>query len=271
MVELFNTDRTIKFEPKAHTYTHNGNGERLTSVSRVLESVTLPFDREGVSMRMAKGDPARQAQILTEWDAKKDSSIDRGNWIHDALEQYALTGRIEEKLRPVAELIRPILKQCHRTFPEALLYSTHYGTAGQSDLVIQRQRSENSLFDFYDYKTNESKGIQFDGVNRKKDKPQHYNKFLLPPLDHMEDCNFNKYAMQLSTYAFMAQSTWGIKVGRLAILFIDNDLVLHKIAIPYLKLEAKALLEHHKSMKPLPQYVEGAVSSDADKDWDNDW
>lgn len=275
-MDVFNHDGSVTFEPIKHTYTYR-DGTSLTSVSKVLQSVKVPFDSEGISMRMAKGDPVKQAEILAEWEAKKDSSIDRGNWIHDALEQYVLNGTIDPELEDIAKNhIRPLIKQAHRIYPEALIYSTHYQVSGQSDLVIQRQRSNKSVFDFFDYKTNEAKGIEFDSVNRKKDPPTHYNRFMLPPLDHLEDCNFNHYAMQLSCYAYMSQLTWGIKVGRLAILFIDNNLKLHVYPVPYLKLEAEALLKHHLSLKPLPQNVkvENPLKTEDQKnqdDWDDNW
>jgi hypothetical protein len=270
MVDIFNHDRSIRFEEKEHRYFHVESGNELISTSKVLETVKTPFDREGISMMMAKGDPVKQAEILAEWDAKKDSSINRGNWIHDNLESYALRGNIDDKLKGVAEKIKPILANSHRFFPEAVVYSLKYGTAGQSDLVIQRQRSDNSLFDFYDYKTNESKGIEFDSIGRKKEKPNHYNRFLLSPLSHFEDCNYTHYSMQLSIYAYMAQSTWGINIGRLAIIFIDNDLNTYIIPVPYMKFEAMALLEHHKNLKPLPSKPatkEVEISSNNDDDW----
>lgn len=276
MIVLFNNDRTVRFEEKKHQYFNDSTGDELTSVSRVIQSVSVPFDREGISRIMAKGDPEKQKEILAEWDAKKDSSIDRGNWIHDALEKYAIDGSIEPELKHVAKQVRPILKEAYRFFPEALIYSMHYRAAGQSDLVVQRQRSEKSVFDFYDYKTNESKGIEFDSVSRKKDPVNHYNRFLLPPLDHLEDCNYNKYALQLSIYAFMAQTTYGIKVGKLKILFIDNDLVLHQLPVPFLKMEAKALLEHHRNLKSIPEAIKISdpmtdLEMKKQNDWDDDW
>ena len=51
--QIFNNDNTIRFEPKKHRYL-NKLDQDLTSVSRVISSVIIPFDREGVSFNMAK-------------------------------------------------------------------------------------------------------------------------------------------------------------------------------------------------------------------------
>ena len=278
--QIFNNDDIIRFEPKKHRYL-NKLDQDLTSVSRVISSVIIPFDREGVSFNMAKvmsrkeGINVKEAQkrILDGWNAKLDSSIIHGNWIHNDLERYQLTGEYDPKLKGVIEQLQPIFKNGHRFFMEARTYSLKYMSAGTSDLVVQRQRGIKSVFDFYDYKTNEAKGIQFDSINRKKVPPKHYNRFLLSPLEHMEDCNYNHYSMQLSLYAFMAELTWGLRIGKLAILYIDNDLKLNQYPVPYLKLEAKALLEYHANLKPLPQVNKSplpkndSVSIQEEDDW----
>jgi len=278
--QIFNNDNTIRFEPKKHRYL-NKLDQDLTSVSRVISSVIIPFDREGVSFNMAKvmsrkeGINVKEAQkrILDGWNAKLDSSIIHGNWIHNDLERYQLTGEYDPKLKGVIDQLQPIFKNGHRFFMEARTYSLKYMSAGTGDLIVQRQRGIKSVFDFYDYKTNESKGIQFDSINRKKVPLKHYNRFLLPPLDHMEDCNYNHYSMQLSLYAFMAELTWGLRIGRLSILYIDTDLKLNQYPVPYLKLEAKALLEYHANLKSLPQVNKSplpkndSVSIQEEDDW----
>lgn len=255
MVNLFNRDGRIAFDPDKHIYTdtQDPNHPQYTNVSKVIASASVPFDREGISLRMAKGNKAKQEEILREWDRKRDSSIARGNRIHDHLELFILTGRRHMSFERCYPVIEDIMKSSYMCFPEALTYSTYYQIAGQSDLVVQRQKSRASVFDFYDYKTNESKGIEFDSINRSKDPIAHYNKFMLPPLAHLEDCNYNKYAMQLSIYAYLSETTWGIRVGRLAIIFIDLEMNVTMLAVPYMRYEAESLLDHYKNLKALPE------------------
>jgi hypothetical protein len=260
---IFNQDNTVSFVEETHQY-FDTNGNELTSGTRVIGKVKAPFDRERVSKfcgkKLAKesgiSEDEAQKQVLAEWDKKKDSSIVRGNWIHNNLEDYLKIGKYDEKLSSVVEQLQPIIKGVYRFYPEALLYSLKYMVAGQSDLVTQRQRGKNSVFDFYDYKTNESVGIVFDSIGRKKIPAKHYNRYMIGPFSHIEDCNYYHYSLQLSLYAYMSELTWGIKIGRLAILYVDLNLKLHIYPVPYMRFEAHALLEYHKGLKPLPQITE---------------
>lgn len=259
---IFDKDDMVDFREETHQY-FTKFGDELESTTRVIGKAKTPFDRDGISLRMARGNKAKQVEILAEWDMKKDSSIVRGNWIHNNLEDYLVKGTYDPKLQKVVEQLQPTFKEGYRFYPEALIYSIDHKMAGQSDLVIQRQRNQDPVFDFYDYKTNEAKGIEFDSISRKKSPIQHYNRFMLDPLCHMEDCNFNHYALQLSIYAYMAQLTWNIRIGKLTILFIDNNLELHKIPVPYMRYEAIALMKYNDELKPLPK-----INEEPDED---DW
>ncbi len=266
-IEKFGTSDVISFEPRRHRYT-DASGAEYKSVSRLLSSIEVPFDRQGISLRMAKGNISRQSEILAEWDAKLKSSHVWGNWIHDNLESYHKLGTCDEKIKSVTQKLKPFYENYHQVYTEVLLSDVESKVAGQTDLVVQRQRSISSLYDFYDYKTNEQKGIEFDSIRRKRDPWQHYNKFFLPPLSHLEDCNYNKYSLQLSLYAFIAQKQYGISIGRLALIFIDSELQVHTYPVSYLRFEAEVLLEHaSKALKSLPQV---AQLVDDNEGWDDE-
>ena len=259
-MQIFNNDDTILFDPDKHRYTTR-LGKELTSVTRVIKKIIIPFDRDGISYNMAKqlaykegiGVKEAQKRILDQWDSKLISATNRGNFIHNNLEKYLLTGECDSTLDKAVTQLQSVFKGGHRYYTEARTYVLSYMVAGMGDLVVQRQRGKQSIYDFYDYKTNEARGIQFDSINRKKTPVKHYNRFLMSPLDHLEDCNYNHYALQLSLYAFMAQITWGLNIGKLAILYIDNDLKLNQYPVPYMKMEVIALLKHNQALKPLPE------------------
>lgn len=253
-------DDTIIFKEDTHQY-FDKTGLEYGSVTRTLNKLKVPFDRDGISKMMArsmakeKGITVDQAQamILSEWDAKRDSSIDRGNSIHGSIENFLLTGQKSSEYMGVHNFMSSFIKPYYRFYPEIILYHQDFLVAGQADLVCQRQKSESSVYDFYDYKTNEAKGIQFDSIGRKNDEIKHYNRYFLPPLDFMEDCNYNLYSLQLSMYAFFAEMTYGIKVGRLGIIFIGNDMEVHMIPVPYLRYHVQRALEFRVEVKPLPE------------------
>jgi hypothetical protein len=244
----------VTFKEDTHQY-FDPQGIEFTSVSKVIQSVTPKFDRDRISMAMAKkkameeGIELERAHklILQDWDHKKNSALDRGNWIHDNIEAYLTMGSCDEKLTPLAKQIAHFASGYYKYFPEALLYDSDFNVAGQSDLVLQRTKKADGVVDFFDYKTNERKGIYFDSVRRKDGVVvKHYNQFLGEPLGHLEYCNYNTYSLQLSLYAYMAAQTFGIAIGRLGIIFIDNKLKIKVYPVPYMKMEVIALLKHWK-------------------------
>ena len=163
---MLGSQQHITFKEDTHQYFDPG-GNEFTSVSRVINSVTPQFDRDRISLAMAQkkakeeGIDVQRAQalILQDWDHKKNSAIDRGNWIHDNIEAFLTIGNCEEKLKPVSKRIAKFAAGYYKYFPEALIYDSAFGVAGQSDLVLQRTKDKKGLVDFFDYKTNESKDV----------------------------------------------------------------------------------------------------------------
>jgi hypothetical protein len=259
MVKILDKDDSVRFVQDTHQYFNKAN-EELKSVTKVIHSFEQKFDRESISRVIAKkmseelkiSIEVAQKRILDEWEAKRLSAEKRGNWIHGNLEKYALTGGCEPELSGVAKQLHEIIKDSYRYYPELLIYSMQHMIAGTSDLPVQRQKSKTPLIDIYDYKTNEANGIQYDSISRKNNELKHYNRYMLPPFDYLEQCNYITYSLQLSIYALMMQITWGVKIGRLAILYIDLNLKMHIIPVSYMRLEAEKMLEYQLGLKPLP-------------------
>jgi hypothetical protein len=252
----------ITFKEDTHEY-FNPQGVKYASVSSVLKMVKVPFDRDGRSRQMAQsmskeeGITIDQAQkkILAEWDYKRDNSIEVGNNIHNALEKYLKTGNIDPEFDILGKRISHFLKIYHRYYPEKIFHSDQHKIAGTADLPVTRSKAKTSPIDIFDYKTNVEKGIEFDtakfGKAGKFEK--FYNRFFLPPVDHLEDCNYNLYSLQLSLYAVMAQMMTGRRIGRLGIIFINHKtLQMTMYPVSYLKLEALAIMDHFKNLKQMP-------------------
>jgi len=258
-IRLFGKDPYITFEPEKHQY-FDPEGIEYKSFSRIIKNYVEPFDAKAISSIMAKGDRNRQKEILKSWKDKADTSIDFGNSVHDPMENYAL-GKMslikDPKLMDLGKHLFSNFSHYYRIWPEVILHSKAHKIAGQTDLGMKRQgwRGNAHVFDFYDYKTNLFQGIRYDSIGWDKDPIKHYNRYLLNPIDHLEDCNYNKYAMQLSSYAYMAEITYGVKVGKLFIIFIwlEKGKYYYKfLPVPYMRMEAEAIFEDSLRTKPLP-------------------
>ena len=252
---MFVRDEFIRLDEEAHRY-FDINGKEYTSMSKVLSITKVPFDKEGRSNRMSGGNAQKKKELLASWQYETDKSINHGNRIHKALEDHINAREVfDPELLALAKSFSSELKMYEKVYPEGLLYSKEYGIAGTSDLILQRQK-KGGLTDFFDYKTNLNRGIYFDSINRKDGTTKHYNKFLLPPVDHLEECNYNTYALQLSGYAYTAELTFGIRPGKLFIVWIyfeQNGIGYdyRMIPVPYMKYEIKAIFETFKNLKKL--------------------
>ena len=232
---------TVFLKDDTHQYFDN-HGVEYQSVSSFLNLFSKKFDKEGISKLTAAKQGISQEEVIAGWDKTRDDAIDHGNRIHDNLEAYMKTTQIlpgGESLLPLAKSISAEYSQYYRTFQEEIIFSEEHLLSGKTDNRFQHTSSKNSLISFGDFKTNQSKGIQFENK---------YGQYMLGPLSHLQDCNFIKYSLQLSLYAYMFQQNTGCKIGNLHIMFIPphNHLAWKKIYVPYMLRDVEAMLQWKK-------------------------
>jgi ATP-dependent exoDNAse (exonuclease V) beta subunit len=187
---------------------------------------------------------------LKEWEDKRNTSCERGTIIHrehelghltnetPELKKLGLGGKFDFKTTNKIEL------KGQHVYPEILLSYTDgdIWIAGQADLIIT---SENNLY-LLDYKTNkkiDKKGF-FDSSKRTTQKM----KF---PLSSLEDCNFNHYQMQLSTYAYMVECTHpDVNIETLQLIHYDHEGKCTYYECEYLKsLVIKMIKEYKRKLE----------------------
>ena len=70
----------------------------------------------------------------------------------------------------------------------------------------------------------------------------HWNKKLKWPMNHLDDCDGAKYAIQLSSYAWILEKYYGKKVKALALCSLHPNAPFHTW-VPYLKDEVEYLMK----------------------------
>ena len=123
-------------------------------------------------------------------------------------------------------------------YSEIGAYLIDYLLSGTIDILCIRDTD----FVILDWKTNR-KGLQFEAGYFKKDKTtipnQETNKYIvtkdkmLPPLQHMPDCNGTHYTMQLSLYAIMVELILGIPCMGLGLCHIGSPFIKNAWGMPY--------------------------------------
>lgn len=225
----------VQLEPISHTY-KNSAGEEYLSVTKFLNMLSERFE-DTPAYKIAS------AETREEWKQKGQVARDHGTNIHNALEDYSKTGQVEANNLHLQPVIQDILnhyagyRTCH---DEICLYNDEYKMAGTADKLCVISNRKNCEVDIADFKTNISKGVVYHSD---------YKKRMYAPLNHLQDCNYVKYSLQLSIYAYFFEQLTGRRVRKLFLHFIPpNDMMKHQIIpITYLKNDVKTVLELYKS------------------------
>lgn len=237
----------VVLEPVSHTY-QDYLGNQYLSVSKFLGMLSEKFEDTPAYARASD-------ETRAQWKEKGRVAAEHGTGIHNALERYNQTGQILKEDAHMADAIRSITseyKEYHQTYDEICLYNSDYRIAGTADKVCLVSSRKDSEFDIADFKTNLNKGIVFHND---------YKKRLFEPLDHLQDCNFVKYSLQLSLYAYFFEQLTGRRLRKMWIHFIPpNDMNAHyKIPVMYMKNDVKLVLEKYRkevmnSVEPVKYY-----------------
>lgn len=185
----------------------------------------------------------KKNEIQEAWLKKSQEACERGKEIHSLLE----TGSPELKKLGIGgsinfikeNIINPEINGVYCELP--LIYKdplNRFELKGIADLVI----IENFNVIIVDYKTGSEikKGSYFNQALKKRQTMQY-------PLNHIQDCNFWHYTLQLSFYAWMLQKIDPrLKIKQLIILHIDHKNKEHLYECEYLKDTIDKLLTYHQ-------------------------
>lgn len=203
----------IKFIEDGHKYINEENGHEYLSVSKLLGLYKNKFDAENISKRVAKKQGITQEEVLKNWDSIREFACERGTDFHQALEDNIKTGEVCPLYKKVIEnfqlCISKNINNIESIFSEILCYNDEFEIAGTSDICWHH--TDNS-FTIGDFKTN--KQFRYNS---------NYNDWLKYPINHLSECEFNNYTLQLSLYAFMYEIMTGKKCRGLIILWLDQQ------------------------------------------------
>jgi len=226
---------SVIFKPEKHEYISLDPNENIqwTSVTSFVGKYKMPFDKVGVATKVSKSKKSKWYgmtvdEILDAWKHQADNAIDRGNWYHNQREADLLMidsisrdGKELPVINPIQDedgKVAPSQKLQDGVYPEHFVYLKSVGLCGQSDLVSVLDGKINIL----DYKTN--KEIKTESYVNWEGKSQK----MLGPVSHLDDCNYNHYALQLSTYMYiMLKHNPKLKPGKLTlhhVLFFEEGL-----------------------------------------------
>ncbi len=199
----------VKFTENGHKYESTGTDNiNWTSVTKLIHNFSQPFDSDTIALKSSKKKSSKWygmsvSEIQREWKSTNDYSLKLGTWYHKLMEDSILShssitvdGKEIPIIKPIVEgdeKIAPDQKLTDGKYPEHFVYLKSVGLCGQADDV----EVVNGKVNVNDYKTNKEIKLQsyknWDGVYQ----------MMSPPLQHVQDCNYMHYCLQLSMYLFI--------------------------------------------------------------------
>ena len=232
------------------TATHNGIEDAIKSVSKFKEAIKYLEE-------------AKSGRCIT--------IADIPDLIPRPLDVEEFKAATNNKYPEIYRVFDFYTERGYTIYSEIGAFLIDYLISGTIDIFCYRPTD----FVILDWKTNRD-GLKFEAGYYKKDKSTIPNQLtnewikkkqsMLPPLNHLDDCNGMHYTMQLSLYAIMAEIILDIPCIGLGLCHIGSLWVLNKYGQPlrdnegyhvdpdgeetvkwfkiqYLKNEAKALLK----------------------------
>lgn len=210
----------IQFEELGHKYTSIIPDDiRWQSVTSIIHKLIEPFDAPTQARKSSRNTKSKwygvePADILKAWDDERERSVALGSWYHRMKENELLNAGVLYQLpvyqSPFEAGIKKALPQelGDGIYPEHIVYLPSAGICGQSDKPAVFGKK---LY-ITDYKT--SKEIRREGYKNWEGD----TKKMLAPVNHLDDCEFNHYALQLSIYAYIIiKHNPHLEVGQLSI------------------------------------------------------
>lgn len=201
---------SVIFKAENHKYESLDltEGIEWTSVTTFVGQFKQKFDPIAQSIKSSKNKRSKwygmsPEEIQIRWANEADRAVTAGTWYHDQRESDFLSlDTIQREgvnipiIKPMWDgkiKIAPVQKLTEGIYPEHFVYLKSAGICGQSDRVEVIKDTVHII----DYKTNkEIKQTSFVNWEGKSQK-------MIGPCEHLDDCNFNHYALQLSTYMYI--------------------------------------------------------------------
>jgi len=207
-------------------------------IFRMIKSFCEPFDREKISYFVARANLRKELKqrrevteqeilkekkkVLKLWDSKADISQKHGNYIHDIMDSGFRGMPVPYHMSEIFNELWIYFSKYVQISSEANICLYEHFITGRIDYFCYRQKNSN-VVDLKDIKTNLFNKIRFDSTLIKEGRIKHYDRYMLEPLDYLEDCDYNKMVLQLSTYAYILERQYGLRIGSLEIIHIDTD------------------------------------------------
>lgn len=168
---------------------------KLTAVTAAVARFCVPFDQDYWANRKAEERGVEKAVILQEWAEKAEASRKRGKDLHTGIQEF-LQGKSVRNLTPY---VRNAVRACQELDIKPVAVEQRVGSevsrlTGVIDFVGM-VRGRRAILEW--------KSAAIETRNR-------FNKKMLAPLDHLQDCNWSHYSLQVGLYLQILREAYSL-------------------------------------------------------------
>lgn len=258
----------IYFDQNIHVY-YNTDGVIYDSPSKVFARYKNKFDAEAVAKNYAKKHGETPEYWIKKWDEERDKSLVRGTGIHQTKEDLMFGRGIDKHNGKMFDVHNSDLVLTQRkisnlidlpdgVYPEIPLWNHNWRISGKPDKLVLETVNGKRFAHLDDYKTNKS----IDKVSYQYQNGEY--KMMKGPLDHLMDCSWVHYGLQMSFYLYIMEAA-GYIPGELKLIHIPHpekdeagnvirqpEDVLYKM--PYMKPEILLTLADYNKGRRIQRY-----------------
>lgn len=180
------------------------------SGTRFVNHFFPPFDPDGrIAEATARKRGISVEQLKFEWKQNSAAACEYGTRVHETAEdtfyrrEYRNSPRDQREMAVFTHARNTamyIMEHFNVMGVEQIVFDIQYQLAGSIDLLAQSKKD--GVIWIFDHKT-----------NKKIDRTSRYGTKGLYPIEHIDDCEFNHYALQLSTYEMILRTARYIPHG----------------------------------------------------------
>ena len=245
-------DVRISFEPVSHTYQiqFEDHAETFISATTIIHKYFPHFDEEKVIAKMMKSSTWSKSpyfgktveEIKAQWEENRVQAANKGTQVHDWIENFYLGGKkapCEEaekskSFQNFLEFEKDYGWMPYRT--EWRVFTEEFKVAGSIDIIFEGSDGDPNKIKVYDWK------------NSKEIKTENRYEKGYEPLQHLPNCNFYHYSMQLNLYKWILEHHYGKKVEEMGLIIVHENYPTYlKYDVKDMQKEVQAMLEHYRS------------------------
>ena len=228
IISNYSLDKKVAFIENGHRYIHLEKPDtKFTSVTTLIASYKEKFEAEETAKRVVEKEDSPYygrdwREVALEWETYGRECAEKGTNLHAYGEQlfngnFNVAVPDSPKSIHAQNAVKELFGKGYKlATTELLVYSDEIGIAGQSDILLKKKVYGTTDYDYmiYDWKFI-SKPLQFKSYFSRKNG----YKLMGGPFQHLMDCNWIHYSIQLALYQTLTGEPARIKEKVLIVVY----------------------------------------------------